>query len=182
MEVTCQSSTTCIPWQRTPASINSVSQMVHATSSFHQPHFNGWTKREVYFCNHFLFLHPMGVRDGGGGGYVWEYVCVWIGGEGGSALKVCVSEGTWEIPYNGVWVLSREYTSSCSVYECVSMCACHTPSVAFRHLPPNSARFGYITEGALFISAQLSTDAVSALRKVWVLVRLWKQPSAQART
>ena len=27
------------------------------------------------------------------------------------------------------------------------------------------------TEGALFISAQLSTDAVSALRKVWVLIK-----------
>ena len=58
----------------------------------------------------------------------------------------------------------------------------HTPSTAFRHLPPNSARFGYATEGALFISAQLSTDAVSALRKVRILIRLWKQPSAQART
>ena len=46
----------------------------------------------------------------------------------------------------------------------------HTLSVAFRHLPPNSARFGYATEWALFISAQLSTDAVSALRKVWVLI------------
>ena len=45
----------------------------------------------------------------------------------------------------------------------------HTPSIAFRHLPPNSARFGYATEGALFISAQLSTDAVSVLRKVRVL-------------
>jgi len=43
----------------------------------------------------------------------------------------------------------------------------HTPSIAFRHLPPNSPRFGYATEGALFISAQLSTDAVGALRKVW---------------
>ena len=33
----------------------------------------------------------------------------------------------------------------------------HTQSIAFRHLPPNSARFGYATEGALFISAaQLS--------------------------
>ena len=181
MEVTCQSSTTCIPWQRTPASINSVSQMVHATSSFHQPHFTGWTKREVYFCNHCFISSSDG--DGGWGCvYVWEYVCVWIGGEGGSGLKVCVSEGTWDIPYNGVWALSREYASSCSVYECVSMCACHTPSIAFRHLPPNSARFGYATEGALFISAQLSTDAVSALRKVWVQVRLWKQPSAQART
>ena len=59
---------------------------------------------------------------------------------------------------------------------------CHTPSTAFRHLPPNSARFGYATEGALFISAQLSTHAVSALQKVWVLIRLWKQSSAKART
>ena len=46
----------------------------------------------------------------------------------------------------------------------------HTPSVAFQHLPPNSARFSYVTEGALFISAQLSTDAVSALRKVSILI------------
>ena len=46
----------------------------------------------------------------------------------------------------------------------------HTPSIAFRHLPPNSARFSYATEGALFISAQLPTDAVSALRKVRVLI------------
>ena len=35
----------------------------------------------------------------------------------------------------------------------------HTPSIAFRHLPPNSARFSYATEGALFISAQRSSDA-----------------------
>ena len=40
----------------------------------------------------------------------------------------------------------------------------------------------YVSEGTHFISAQLSTDAVSALRKVWVLIRLWKQPSAQAHT
>ena len=45
-----------------------------------------------------------------------------------------------------------------------------TPSIAFRHLHPNSARNGYATEGALFISAQMSTDAVSALRKVRVLI------------
>ena len=56
----------------------------------------------------------------------------------------------------------------------------HTPSITFRHLPPNSARFSYAIEVALFISMQLSTDAVSDLRKVWVLIRLWKQPSAQA--
>ena len=48
--------------------------------------------------------------------------------------------------------------------------AFHTRSIAFRHLPPNSATFGYATEGALFISAQLSSDAVSALRKVRVLI------------
>ena len=47
---------------------------------------------------------------------------------------------------------------------------------------PNSARIDYATEGALFISTQLFTDAVSALRKVWVLVTLRKQHSAQART
>ena len=46
----------------------------------------------------------------------------------------------------------------------------HTPSIAFRHLPPNSARFSCATEGALFISAQLSTDAVSTLRKLRVLI------------
>ena len=60
----------------------------------------------------------------------------------------------------------------------------HTPSIAFRHLPPNSARFGYATEGALFNTAHLSTDVVSALRKVRVLclIRLWKQPTPkQAR-
>ena len=39
---------------------------------------------------------------------------------------------------------------------------------AFRHLPPNSARFSYATEGAFFIS----TDAVSGLRQVWVLIKL----------
>ena len=46
----------------------------------------------------------------------------------------------------------------------------YTPSTVFRHPPPNSARFSYATEGALFISAQLSSDAVSALRKVRVLI------------
>ena len=63
-----------------------------------------------------------------------------------------------------------------------SLISTHTPSIAFRHIPSNSARFSYATEGVLFISAQLSSDAVSVLRKVWVLIRLWKQPSAQART
>ena len=48
----------------------------------------------------------------------------------------------------------------------------HTLSIAFRHLSPDSARKSYVTEGALFISAQLSTDAVSTLRKMWVLIRM----------
>ena len=42
----------------------------------------------------------------------------------------------------------------------------HTPSIAFRHLPPNSARIIYATEGALCISADLPTSAVSVLPKV----------------
>ena len=48
----------------------------------------------------------------------------------------------------------------------------HTPSITFLNLPPNSARFSYATEAALFISVQQSTNAVSTLRKVWVLIRL----------
>ena len=51
-----------------------------------------------------------------------------------------------------------------------------TPSIAFRHLPLNYARTGYATGGALFVPAQLSTNAVCAPRKAWVLIRLWKQP------
>ena len=47
----------------------------------------------------------------------------------------------------------------------------HTPSNAFWHLPPNSGRIGYDTKGARFISMQLSTDMVRALKKIWVLIR-----------
>ena len=64
--------------------------------------------------------------------------------------------------------------------EQVLVALLHTPSIAFRHLPPDSSRTGYATERALFISARLSTDAVSALRKVWVPKRLWKQHNAEA--
>ena len=35
-----------------------------------------------------------------------------------------------------------------------------------------TARTGYATEGALFISAQLSSDAVSSLLKVRVLIKI----------
>ena len=53
--------------------------------------------------------------------------------------------------------------------------------IACRHLAPNSARTAYAIAGALFISAQLSTDAVSAPRKVLILVRQLKQNSVHAR-
>ena len=59
-----------------------------------------------------------------------------------------------------------------AIFECPALAGhfkSHTTTIAFRHLPPNSTRFSYATEGALFISAQLSSDAVSALRKVRVL-------------
>ena len=56
----------------------------------------------------------------------------------------------------------------------------HTPSIVFWDHLPNSARIGYATEGALFVSMQLSANTVSALSKVWVLIRLWKQHSVQA--
>ena len=49
-------------------------------------------------------------------------------------------------------------------------------------LPPKSAIIGYATERALLISDHLSSDAVSAFRKAWVLIRLWDQHSLEART
>ena len=59
------------------------------------------------------------------------------------------------------------YTVTVSTSECMSGGHGHTPSIAFPHLPPNSARIGYTSEeGALFVSTQLCTNAVSALRKV----------------
>ena len=58
------------------------------------------------------------------------------------------------------------YSVTVSTSECMSEGRGHTPSIAFPHLPPNSARIGYTSEGALFVSTQLCTNAVSALRKV----------------
>ena len=59
----------------------------------------------------------------------------------------------------------------------------HTPNIAFRQLPLNLAIIaGHATERALSTSAQLSTDAVGALRKVWVVRRLCKQHRVQAHT
>ena len=39
----------------------------------------------------------------------------------------------------------------------------HTPSIAFRHLPPNSARFGYATEGALVVCEESAITAISLI-------------------
>ena len=45
-----------------------------------------------------------------------------------------------------------------------------------------TARTGYATQRALFISTQLHvSDTASVVRKVWVLISLWKQHSVQAR-
>ena len=80
--------------------------------------------------------------------------------------------------YTGIYILVHVFRMEVEVEKRWSVTASelqawtHTLSIAFRHLPPNSARFSYATEGALFISVQLSSDAVSALRKVWVLIGL----------
>ena len=62
---------------------------------------------------------------------------------------------------------------SLGVILCVCVCVCvHIRlSIAFRHLPPDSARFSYATEGALFISMQLSSDAEG--RKVRANSKHW---------
>ena len=55
-------------------------------------------------------------------------------------------------------------------------CSVHSSSklqaLVYDILPSTTAVFSYATEGVLFISAQLSSDAVSALRKVRVLIWL----------
>ena len=58
----------------------------------------------------------------------------------------------------------------------------HTPRLAFRHRPPNSAITGYAIEVPLLISAHLSIEDVRALRKAWVLIKLWKQRSTHVNT
>ena len=58
----------------------------------------------------------------------------------------------------------------------------HSPSIAFRHLTPNSARIGYATEGAFF-SPRTCPPTLSEppppkkkeKKKGWVIIRLWQQ-------
>ena len=42
----------------------------------------------------------------------------------------------------------------------------HTPNIAFRHLPPDSARFSSATEGVLFISAEVSRFGLALSRYI----------------
>ena len=93
------------------------------------------------------------------------------------SVKLCVQDGV-QVPEAAVHVrfcyrinVGRFGSKSCEKGKKLA----RNPSSAFRHLPPNS-------EGVLCISAQLSIDAVGAVRKVWLLIRLWKQHDAQART
>ena len=72
--------------------------------------------------------------------------------------------GDQERPVSGVTMqLRRSLKEGCRKAKAWSVHTVHTPSVAFRHLLPNS---GYATEGVLLIYLLLSTDAVSALRKL----------------
>ena len=64
-------------------------------------------------------------------------------------------------PWNAGFCTPLNHCIPSGLINCTSMGhgMRHTPSIAFRHLPPNSARFSYATEGVLFICAQLSTVA-----------------------
>ena len=123
---------------------------------------------------HWFSRHATQYNEGEGGG----------GGVGGG-VGACVCELTVSWPFSGPFGATK-YGSGWRkdvVNQYLEFGYCHTPSIAFRHLPPNSARFSYASEGALFISAQLSAVGVSALRKVReYMIRLRKQPSAQAPT
>ena len=60
------------------------------------------------------------------------------------------------------------------VCVCVCVCVCVTLHTLLSGIyPPNSARIGYATDGAFFISAQLPTYTVWTHLKFWVLIRLW---------
>ena len=97
--------------------------------------------------------------------------------------KQKITGGLWsmmdEVCFETIWVAEGWVSEEDSIcwkrvdgnFWVLCMCvyilqvSCHTLSITFRHLPPNYARTGYVTEGAHFISLQLSTDVVSALGK-----------------
>ena len=63
--------------------------------------------------------------------------------------------GDKECPFSGVTKSGRVWRKVPeSDARSVGEGSIHTPSIAFRHLPPNSARVMYSLEGALFLSAQ----------------------------
>ena len=75
---------------------------------------------------------------------------------------------TQQVPVASLAATARGWTGRAGERSCHTAGACGNmgcflaPSIAFRHLPPNSARTGYASDGALFISAQLSTDGLGA--------------------
>ena len=84
-------------------------------------HMTSCVSAKVLLC---LILPPM---------FQQRYFCV-------SFYLLCFSKST-----------SVPHSTPCGSYHflCFSKGISHTPSIAFRHLPPNSARFSYATEGAL---------------------------------
>ena len=64
-----------------------------------------------------------------------------------------------ECPFSGVTKSGRVWRKV-PESRARSVVGAHTPRIAFLHLPLNSVRTRCTTEGALFISAQLSTDSV----------------------
>ena len=87
--------------------------------------------------------------------------------------------GGKECPFSGVTKsgsLEEGAGKRCS--ECVrtplfyqsAQCHKHTPSIAFGHLPPNSARFSYATEwGSLYLRAAVHRRGQRP-PKVWLLI------------
>ena len=91
-------------------------------------------------------------------------------------LRIPRTRLTLRASLSGTFLQRKDVVNQCLEFEYGARSEHRFPAPSSK--PPNSARTGYATEGALFISAQLSTDTVRALRKVCVRIR----QSVQART
>ena len=154
----------------------------------HQPqkHWMNWAIWRHFlchrYCRHLLVALRVGVRV-----CLWPVHCIPVLSTHLQFVTVCTRDTQTTTERESIWLSNTDRLDSLA-----HRVVCHvarrvvfswegevtSDRLAFRHLPPNSARFSCATEGALFMSTQLSTDTVSALRKVWVLIWLWKQPSA----
>ena len=54
------------------------------------------------------------------------------------------------VPMEQPSAVKQESSRALVIRDCLAQHCTHTPSIAFWHFPPNSARTGYATEGALF--------------------------------